>query len=241
MLFGASSKPFASVAAVGAPVRDVRRDGVVEQRDVLRDYAHASPQGLDGDGFDVSPSDEDLPGVRVVEAREESKDRGLPGAGLADEGAGGARRDGEVEAVEDRRAALLLLLLLRGGGGGGVGRRALAAAAAAFSSSATSSESVLKIVPVVGEPHVPQLHAQALPLRRPRQRHGPRGVRDRGPDAEKRKERPHVDEGLPRLAVGRAEEVERERELEEEAVDCFDLICFVLFCAVFFLTKSKRW
>ena len=49
----------------------------------------------------VRAVDRDPTGARVVEAREQLRDRGLPGARVADERDGGAGGDVEVEVVED--------------------------------------------------------------------------------------------------------------------------------------------
>ena len=84
-----------------AAVADVVADGVVEQHGVLRDDADRRAQAGLRDLGDVLAVDGDAPRGRVVEAIEQAADGRLAGARRADDGAAGARRDVEVDALQD--------------------------------------------------------------------------------------------------------------------------------------------
>ena len=74
-----------AASASGLPEGDVLADGAGEQERLLRDDPHLRAQRAAGDVAQVVPVDQDAPGGRVVEARDELCHRRLARAGRADE------------------------------------------------------------------------------------------------------------------------------------------------------------
>ena len=91
----------------GAAVGDVVFDGVVEEHRVLRDDADRLAQALLGDAADVLAVDRDAPGVDVVEAKEQARQRALARARRPDHGDRLAGRDLEAHAVQDLAVAVV--------------------------------------------------------------------------------------------------------------------------------------
>ena len=86
---------------VGLAVGDIVFDGVVEQHGVLGHHANGVAQAGQAELADIVPVDGDSPGIDVVEAKQQARERRLAGAGLADHGELFARRDGEVDTAQD--------------------------------------------------------------------------------------------------------------------------------------------
>ena len=81
------------------------RDGAGEEEALLRHDPELAAQRLLADVAQVDAVDRDRPARRVVEAREQLRDRRLAGAGMADERDRRARRHVEVDPVEHLGAA----------------------------------------------------------------------------------------------------------------------------------------
>ena len=88
------------VAGVRPGVRDRVPDRAGEQVRLLRDDAELVPVAGQVVVADVGAVDQDLPAGRVVEPGDELDQRGLARAGLADQGDGLARLDGEADPVQ---------------------------------------------------------------------------------------------------------------------------------------------
>ena len=86
---------------VGSAEGDVVANRAGEEEAFLRDDPELAPQRRLRDVPEVDSVDRDPPFARVVEAREELRDRRLPGAGVSDERDRRSRRDVEVDAVQD--------------------------------------------------------------------------------------------------------------------------------------------
>ena len=82
---------------------DVVGDRACEEEALLRNDPELAAERLLGDAAQVGAVDRDPPVARVVEAREQLGDRGLSRAGVPDERDRRARRDVEVEVVQDVR------------------------------------------------------------------------------------------------------------------------------------------
>ena len=87
-------------ARLGAPEGDVVGDRPGEEEALLRDDPEAASQRLLLQRAQVASVDGDRSGGRVVEARDQLRNRRLPGARMADEGDGGAGRHVEVDPVQ---------------------------------------------------------------------------------------------------------------------------------------------
>ena len=89
-------------ARAGPAVGDVVVDRVVEQHRVLRHDADRAAQAVLRDLADVLAVDRDRAGVDVVEAEQQPRQRRLAGAARPDHRDCRARRDREVDVVQDR-------------------------------------------------------------------------------------------------------------------------------------------
>ncbi len=97
------------VVAGGArpAVGDVVVDGVVEQHGILRHDADRFAQAVLGHVAHVLAVDRDPPGVHVVEAVDQARQRRLAGAAVTDHGDLLPRRHLEIERVQDRALRLV--------------------------------------------------------------------------------------------------------------------------------------
>src|SRR5690606_38606831 len=90
----------ACVVDVAAAEPDVVRDVAAEEEHVLEDEADAAAQLGERDAVDGYAIEEDLAVLRLVEAHEEVDERGLAGAGVADDGDALAGLRAEADAAE---------------------------------------------------------------------------------------------------------------------------------------------
>ena len=88
-----------------APVGDVRGDRVVEQHDILAHQRDVRAQAAELEGCDVHAVEQDLSGIRSVEARQQVGERGLARAGGPDQGNGLARFDRKRNPIQSRASA----------------------------------------------------------------------------------------------------------------------------------------
>ena len=89
------------VGDVGAEA-DVLFDAAGEHEHVLLDRLDGAAQVFEGDAADVGAVDGDAAGLDVPHAGQEVGNGGFAGAGVADDGHGFARLDGEGEVLQDR-------------------------------------------------------------------------------------------------------------------------------------------
>jgi len=96
-------------------VRRVRRaEGDVlphrgrEEERILRNHADRAPQRVELHSANIGAVERDAPRRDVVEARQERRERRLPGTGVPDERDGAAGRDLEVDPVQHRPARRVL-------------------------------------------------------------------------------------------------------------------------------------
>ena len=84
-----------------AAIADIIPDGVVEQHRILRHDAERGAQRALRHLGDILPADQDLPGLRIVEAKEQPRDRRLARARGADQRQRLARFDPEAQFVQN--------------------------------------------------------------------------------------------------------------------------------------------
>src|SRR6266852_8197215 len=85
----------------GGAEADVGFDGAGEEKGILEDDAELAAQVLEIDFADVDAVEQDLAALNVVEAEKERDERGLAGAGVADDGESLAGLDAERDVAED--------------------------------------------------------------------------------------------------------------------------------------------
>ena len=95
-------RPQLVVRGAGTAVAQVRRDGAGEQVGPLRDVADPPDQLLRREVAHVHPVDRHRARGDVEQPRHQRHQRGLPRAGAADDGRGGARAGGEGDLVQHR-------------------------------------------------------------------------------------------------------------------------------------------